>query len=1077
MPINGRKMNPFCLHHGICKPPTGPAVRLAHAMVSFFQGSSDRQQHSFFFCGFCLVFGWCARGLVAILAVNVGRSTCSFLLPRNAAMAAVSAALRLARCVAVPRTVLAAAVRCASSSAGPSWLRATDNYMPRHLGPSESQTQAMLAALGLSSLEELFAQTVPSSIAVAKDDLDYSLFPGKTESEALAALNDLGKANTVAKSYIGMGYYNCSIPTAIKTNILGNPGWYTQYTPYQPEISQGRLESLVNFQTMVTDLTGMEIANASLLCEGTAAAEAFNICHNVAKGKKNRFLVDAGCHPQVIDVLGVRAKALGVTIDVQDPEVFDFGDGNVSGVLLSYPNTYGHVTDIQKHVQAAHDHGALAACTTDLLALTLLTPPGEMGCDVVVGSSQRFGTPLGYGGPHAGFIATHEAHVRRLPGRLVGVSKDRLGKTAFRLAIQTRETHIRRERATSNICTAQALLANMTAMYAVYHGPEGLRDIATRVHRLTCALAAVVERAGHEVVHKEFFDTLTVSVGNADELMQEALARNINLRRVSDTEVGVSLDEATTPDDLYTLMDLFHYKQGGLSKGEFETATATVPPSRLPEALQRTSSFLTHPNFNSYNNESAFMRYCKKLENRDMSLVHSMIPLGSCTMKLNSATALVALSDARFADLHPFAPKDQAKGYSQLFDDMRKQLCDITGYDEVSLQPHSGATGEFAGLLAIRGYLESKGETQRNICLIPVSAHGTNPASAALAGFKVAKVNTKKGGEIDLEDLQKQCTKHKGKVGALMITYPSTYGVFDENVRDVCNLIHDEGGQVYLDGANLNAELYLCKPGHFGADVSHFNMHKTFCIPHGGGGPGMGPIGVKAHLAPFLPSHSLVQVPTGHGGSVASSPYGSPLVLTISWMYMQMAGVAGLRDSSLFAILGANYMASQLASHFPLRFTGAKGRVAHEFIIDFSPYKHLGITCMDVAKRLQDYGFHPPTVSWPVDGALMIEPTECEDKEELDRYVTALLSIREEIREVEEGVYPQDDNPIANAPHSLESLLVDDWKHPYSVEKAAYPAPWLRRNKHFPSVTRLDEAYGDLHLACSCPPMDHYDEL
>jgi len=916
----------------------------------------------------------------------------------------------------------------------------------------------------------MISKTVPTGIQFSKS---VALSASLSESEMHAELKSIASQNKVLRSFIGMGYYGTHMPSVIQRSIFENPGWYTQYTPYQAEVAQGRLESLVNFQTMISDMTGLSHSNASLLDEGTAAAEAFSLSFSVTGGKKNRFFVDEKLHPQTIGLIKTRADPFGVKVEVGSHSSFDFSAKDVCGVIFQYPNTEGSIEDFSALVKRAHDGEALAICATDLLALTMLKAPGEFDCDIAVGSAQRFGVPLGYGGPHAGFIATREKFVRKLPGRVIGVTKDANGKVAYRLALQTRETHIRREKATSNICTAQALLANIAAMYAVYHGPDGLRKIASRVHGLTVSLAKIVEQGGHSVQKGAFFDTLTISPkGGVDSILERAASRGVNLRRLDGGRVGVSLDETVTVDDLRVLAEIFNPAMG---EAALMAQLQTQPPSAIPESFKRTSEFLSHPVFHRYQTEHDFTRYCKMLENKDVSLVHSMIPLGSCTMKLNSATEMIPLTWPELANLHPYAPREQAAGYHELFRQMEKYLCEITGYDAFTLQPNSGANGEYCGLMAIRGYHKSRGEGHRNVCLIPVSAHGTNPASAAVAGMKIVTVKNLKSGAIDLVDLKARCAEHSKALAAIMITYPSTYGVFDEDVRDVCEIVHQHGGQVYLDGANMNAQVLLCRPGDYGADVSHLNLHKTFCIPHGGGGPGMGPVGVKKHLAPFLPSHPVVPDPTRSGGPVSSGPFGSSLITTISWAYIKMMGADGLRSATSHAILNANYMAARLASHYNILFRGKHGFVAHEFVVDLKGFKATAnIDATDIAKRLQDYGFHSPTMSWPVPGSLMIEPTESEPKEEMDRYVDALISIRNEIRDIEEGRLPKDINPLKCAPHPVETVTASEWNRPYSRESAAFPLPYLRKTKLWPGCARVDDTYGDQNLVCSCPPMEAY---
>lgn len=975
----------------------------------------------------------------------------------------------LLRRTAAARHVAASAgqIRCLRT---PEWMAPCDKFLYRHVGPEPSEIQTMLRACSFKDIDDMITKAVPEDIRVRKlPHIDEAL----TESEVLKRLQKLGSRNQIFRSYIGMGYYGTLTPTAIKRNVLENPGWYTPYTPYQAEIAQGRMESLLNFQTMVQDLTMLPIANASLLDEATAGAETLSMCFSALNQKRKEFLLDSHCHPQTIALVLTRAKYLGVTVHVQPWEEFEFNK-NVCGCLVQYPDTYGEIHDISPVVKAAHDQGALVACATDLLAMTMVKSPGEFGADIAVGSAQRFGVPLGYGGPHAAFMACTDALVRRLPGRLIGVTRDVHGNRSYRLALQTRENHIRREKATSNICTAQALLANMAAMYAVYHGPQGLKNIANRVHYMTSALAESISDHGHEVKNKHFFDTLKISPSGLtqDHVLSRAHNLGMNFRAYPDGDVGISLDETVTTRDLRDIMSVFT-ESGLLEDEDVNARLSSLPPRRLGE-LERSSTYLSHPIFNKYHSETELMRYCKHLENKDISLVHSMIPLGSCTMKLNSATEMQAVTWPEFSNIHPFAPPSQAQGFIELFEEIARDLCAITGYDAVSLQPNSGAQGEIAGMLAIRGYLESKGEGHRSVCLIPESAHGTNPATATMCGMKVAKVKVTKKGGVDMEHLRQQCEKHKDNLAAIMVTYPSTFGVFDETVREICETVHGYGGQVYLDGANMNAQMMLCRPGDYGADVSHLNLHKTFCIPHGGGGPGMGPIGVKSHLARYLPGHVLTA--EGHQlRQVSASPYGSSLITPISWAYIRMMGAEGLRMSSAVAILNANYMARRLKDYYEVAYTNKQGCVAHEFIISLAPFKKYGITCTDIAKRLQDYGFHSPTVSWPVPDSLMMEPTESESKNELDRYVDALIQIREEIQEVVDGKYPQDDNVIVNAPHPQTHVLAEEWTHPYSREKAAYPVAFLKAGKTWPGCGRVDDVYGDKNLMCTCPPMEVYD--
>uniref|UniRef100_A0A8C2DSX9 Glycine cleavage system P protein n=1 Tax=Cyprinus carpio TaxID=7962 RepID=A0A8C2DSX9_CYPCA len=944
-----------------------------------------------------------------------------------------------------------------------------DDFSERHIGPGDKEKREMLNTLGLESIAQLIENTVPPSIRLGRS---LKMDDPVCENEILDSLQKIASRNKMWRSYIGMGYYNCSVPPVIQRNLLENSGWVTQYTPYQPEVSQGRLESLLNYQTMVCDITGMAVANASLLDEGTAAAEAMQLCNR--QNKRRIFYIDPRCHPQTIAVVYIGVKTV-----LKLPHEMDFSGKDVSGVLFQYPDTEGRVEDFTALVDRAHKAGALACCATDLLALCVLRPPGEFGVDITLGSSQRFGVPLCYGGPHAAFFAVKENLVRMMPGRMVGVTRDAAGKEVYRLALQTREQHIRRDKATSNICTAQALLANMAAMYALYHGPQGLRHIAERTHNATLILAEGLKRAGHKLQHENFFDTLKINCGVAGkDILEKAMLREINLRVYSDGLLGVSLDETVTERDLDDLLWIFGCESSAeLIAEKMSERTKGL----LASPFKRTSKFLTHTVFNSYHSETNIVRYMKRLENKDISLVHSMIPLGSCTMKLNSSSELMPITWREFANIHPFVPLDQAEGYQQLFRQLERDLCEITGYDKISFQPNSGAQGEYAGLAAIKAYLNSKGESHRTVCLIPKSAHGTNPASAQMAGMKVQVVEVDKDGNIDVSHLKAMVDKHKANLAAIMITYPSTNGVFEENVSEVCELIHQNGGQVYLDGANMNAQVGLCRPGDYGSDVSHLNLHKTFCIPHGGGGPGMGPIGVKQHLAPFLPSHPVVNMQSSNAGSslgtISAAPWGSSAILPISWAYIKMMGSKGLAHATEVAILNANYMAKRLENHYKILFRGSKGFIAHEFILDVRPFKKsANIEAVDVAKRLQDYGFHAPTMSWPVAGTLMIEPTESEDKAELDRFCDSLLAIRQEIAEIEEGRMDSRVNPLKMAPHSLACITSTTWDRPYSREYAAFPMPFVRpETKFWPTISRIDDIYGDQHLVCTCPPMDVYE--
>ena len=948
------------------------------------------------------------------------------------------------------------------------------DFATRHIGPSDAEIAAMLATLGLDSLAALIERAVPAAIRTTEP---LGLPGGRTEHDVLGELREMADLNEVRKSLIGLGYYGCITPNVILRNVLENPGWYTAYTPYQPEISQGRLEALLNFQTMVMDLTAMEIANASLLDEATAAAEAMAMCHHVRRAQSGRaksdtFFVAADCLPQTIEVVRTRARPLGIAVIVGDM-TRDLGAQPVFGALLQYPSRTGAIADPGAAIEAIHAAGGLAVVACDLLSLTLLIPPGELGADVVVGSSQRFGVPLGFGGPHAAFFATRDAYKRTMPGRLVGQSIDARGRPAYRLALQTREQHIRREKATSNICTAQVLLAVMASMYAVYHGPERLRTVARRVHRLAAVFAEGLRRQGRTIVNESFFDTLTITVpGEADAILERASAAGYNLRRDDGDTLGVSFDETVSADDLAPLWAAFG---GPGAKAPVPADIEAAAVDGVPERMRRASAFLTHPVFNSYHSETEMMRYLRRLQEKDVALDRSMIPLGSCTMKLNAAVEMIPVTWPGFAAVHPFAPPEQARGYRRLVDGLEEMLRRITGFDAVSLQPNAGSQGEFAGLLAIRAYHESRGEGARGLCLIPSSAHGTNPASAVMAGCTVAVVDCDDQGNVDVDDLRAKAARHAGELAALMVTYPSTHGVFEERIGEVCDIIHQHGGQVYMDGANLNALVGVCRPAELGPDVMHINLHKTFCIPHGGGGPGVGPIGVKAHLAPFLPGHPLTGDRPGGVGPVAAAPWGSAGILPISWAYIALMGEQGLRRATEVAILNANYIAHRLAAHYPVLYTGPGGLVAHECIIDTRPSQtEAGITVEDIAKRLIDYGFHAPTMSWPVAGTLMIEPTESESKKELDRFCAAMIAIRKEIARIERGEWDREDNPLKHAPHSIDDIAADEWPHRYGREAAAFPVPGLRQEKYWPPVSRIDQAYGDRHLVCACPPLDAY---
>jgi glycine dehydrogenase len=947
-----------------------------------------------------------------------------------------------------------------------------DHFVRRHIGPRPHDVEAMLETVGSESLDALVDAAVPEDIRLGRA---LDLPDGLSEHEVLRALRAMASQNEVFRSYIGMGYADCVVPSVIQRNILENPGWYTAYTPYQAEISQGRLEALLNYQTMINDLTGLEIANSSLLDEGTAAAEAMTMCLGVTRGDGTPiFLVDEGCHPQTIAVVQTRAAVRGVEVVVGNAHEFSY-DGYVIGILLQYPTTFGNIEDYRSVVERAHQAGALVAVAADILALCLLTPPGEWGADMAVGNTQRFGVPLGYGGPHAAYFATKEQYKRTAPGRIIGISKDPKGRRALRMALQTREQHIRREKATSNICTAQVLLAVMAGMYGVYHGPEGIKRIAERVHRHTRVLAEALRKLGHTIVHEAFFDTLTVELKPAQMKKVRAAAQQqrINLRPISDTRVGVTLDEVTSLGDVADLVQVF-----GLGKGDVEVAdmVEAVQPV-IPEPFVRTSPYLTHPVFNRYHSETEMMRYLKRLEDRDLALNSAMIPLGSCTMKLNAATEMAAVSWPEINGLHPFAPREQARGYTQLFEDLESKLAEITGFAAISLQPNAGAQGEFAGLLVIRAYHKARGEENRTVCLIPKSAHGTNPASAVMAGMKVVVVKTDEGGNVDMADFKAKAEAHSDSLGALMITYPSTHGVFETTIRDMCEIVHANGGQVYMDGANLNALVGVARPGDIGADVCHLNLHKTFCIPHGGGGPGMGPIGVAEHLVPHLPDHPVVPLGVAQScGTVSAAPWGSPSILPISWAYVAMMGPDGLTEATQMAILNANYIARRLAGHYDLLYSGRKGLIAHECIIDTRPFKQsAGVDVTDMATRLMDYGFHAPTISFPVPGTMMVEPTESESKEELDRFCDAMIAIRGEIDDIAEGRADRENNVLRNAPHTQEDVVADAWDHPYSRELAAFPSPQTREHKVWPPVGRADAAYGDRHLICTCLPIEEYE--
>ncbi len=935
-------------------------------------------------------------------------------------------------------------------------------FVDRHIGPNADETQLMFDAVGVVSFDDLIDKAVPDAI------LSHRLpnVPGPmTEVDALSAMRLIADKNEVFHSFIGMGYYGTVTPGVIQRNVLENPGWYTAYTPYQPEISQGRLEALINFQTAVSELTGLDIANSSLLDEGTAAAEAMTLIKRVGKNRNMTFFVDENVHPQTLEVLKTRAYPLGYEIVVGDP-TDDLDASAVFGVLLQYPGTHGDIPDIGPVIETAHEAGALVAVATDLMALTLITPPGELGADIAVGSSQRFGVPMMFGGPHAGFMAIRDKYRRSMPGRLVGVSVDTKGRPSYRLTLQTREQHIRRDKATSNICTAQVLLAVLAGMYATYHGPDGLIAIASSIHEKANTLAARLSAGGVTIRNDSWFDTLTIAVDNAEEVLAEARHAKMNLRHVDEHTVGVSVDEVTTDGYVDALCEVF----GVDASGEMRTG--------IPRYLTRTSGFMDHPTFHRYRSETEMLRYLRRLQDKDIALDRSMIPLGSCTMKLNATSEMAPITWPEFADIHPYVPLDQATGYLELITDLERWLAEITGYDAVSVQPNSGAQGEFAGLLAIRGYHESRGEGHRNICLIPSSAHGTNPASAVMAGMKVIVVKCDEDGNIDVADLKARASEHAENLAAIMVTYPSTHGVFESTIIEICDIVHDHGGQVYLDGANLNAMVGIAEPGSFGSDVSHLNLHKTFAIPHGGGGPGVGPIGVRAHLAPHLPGHSLVPDlpgPKDGTGAVSSAPWGSAGILAISSMYIAMLGPEGLRSSTEMAVLSANYVSKKLADHYPVLYTGPLGFVAHECIIDIRQIEaETGINNEDIAKRLIDYGFHAPTMSFPVAGTLMIEPTESESKYELDRFIDAMIAIKTEIDEVASGAIAAEDSVLRNAPYPAEDVTADEWSHGFSRESAAYPVDGLRDWKYWVPVSRIDNAYGDRNVFCACPPIEDY---
>ena len=950
-------------------------------------------------------------------------------------------------------------------------LEQRDEFIARHIGSPTDELNAMLDAIGAPNLDTLIDQTVPPAIRLPAP---MPLADARPEAEALAALKAIAGKNRINKSLIGMGYNDTLTPKVILRNVLENPGWYTAYTPYQAEIAQGRLEALLNYQQMVIDLTGLELANASLLDEATAAAEAMTMARRVSKSKSNLFFVDEACFPQTIDVIKTRAGFFGFELVFGTPD--EAAQQEVFGALFQYPNDKGEISDLSVPIAAVKSRNGVVAVAADLMALVLLKSPGEMGADIALGSTQRFGIPMGFGGPHAAFFATRDEHKRSVPGRIIGVSVDARGNKALRMALQTREQHIRREKANSNICTSQVLLANMAGMYAVYHGPQGLRAIAGRIHRLAAILAEGLKRAGIAVLSKSFFDTLQIDLGaKALSVYQDALAAGFNLRHAATGVLGIALNEKTTRDDVAALIKLI----AGVS-ADIEAIDAQIKQAdpSLPGALLRGDAILAHPVFNRFHTEHEMLRYLKRLQNKDLALDHSMISLGSCTMKLNATSEMIPVTWAEFGDMHPFAPIDQAQGYMEMIGGLESWLKTITGFDAISMQSNSGAQGEYAGIVAITRYNASRGEGHRNICLIPKSAHGTNPATAQMCGLDIVVVNCDESGNVDVADLKTKAEQHSANLACLMITYPSTHGVFEEAIKDICAIIHSHGGQVYMDGANLNAQVGLTSPGHIGADVSHMNLHKTFAIPHGGGGPGMGPIGLKAHLAPFMANHVVQPIDGPHTGqsAVSAAPWGSASILPISWMYIAMLGGKGLKRATEVAILNANYVAAQLNADYPVLYTGKNGRVAHECIIDIRPIKAAtGIAEIDIAKRLMDYGFHAPTVSFPVAGTIMVEPTESESKAELDRFIAAMASIRNEIRKIEQGVWPADNNPLKNAPHTQADIIDSNWNRPYSREEAVFPLPWVGANKFWPSVNRIDDVYGDRNLFCACAPMSDYN--
>ena len=956
-------------------------------------------------------------------------------------------------------------------------LEQRQNFISRHIGPNAEQTQAMLKDIGADSVDALIDQIVPSDIRLA--DLP-AIEESKTEVQALIDLKKVASLNKVNETYIGLGYYGTLTPNVILRNVLENPGWYTAYTPYQPEIAQGRLESLLNFQQMCIDLTGLDLASASLLDEGTAAAEAMALAKRVSKNKKsNLFFISSDVYPQTIDVVKQRAEMFDFDIVVAPAN--EVVNHDVFGALLQYPSATGEITDISDLIAKVHDNKGIVAVAADIMSLVLLKAPGELGADAVIGTTQRFGVPMGYGGPHAAFFTTSDKFKRSLPGRIIGVSKDTRNNPALRMAMQTREQHIRREKANSNICTAQVLLANMAAFYAVYHGPKGLKTIAQRIHRFADILCLGTASKGLTAIHANYFDTLTFNLSegqyNKDEIVARALAAGVNFRTDVEGQISISVDETTTREKVQNLFNILLGEGHGLDVATLDQQITDSGHSSIPAALQRESAILTHPVFNSYHSETEMLRYIKKLENKDLALNHSMISLGSCTMKLNATAQMIPVSWPEFANMHPFAPVDQAQGYKHMIDELGDWLVELTGYDNISMQPNSGAQGEYAGLIAIHKYHESRGDSHRNICLIPSSAHGTNPASAMMVGMKVVVVACDKSGNVDMADLKAKAEELAENLSCIMITYPSTHGVYETTIAEICNIVHEHGGQVYLDGANMNAQVGVTSPGFIGADVSHLNLHKTFAIPHGGGGPGMGPIGVKSHLAPFLPDHALINVNenTKGNGAVSAAPYGSAGILCISYLYVALLGKKGVTDATKYAITNANYLATKLSQHYPILYSDKNGRVAHECIIDLRPLKvESGVTEVDIAKRLMDYGFHAPTMSFPVAGTFMIEPTESESKVELDRFIEAMMSIRDEVRKVASGEWTSEDNPLHNAPHTLADITAT-WDRGYTIQEAVFPVPAAAANKFWPTVNRIDDVYGDRNLICSCPPVSSYE--